>query len=130
MKLLLDTHVFLWLNQQPEKLTDKILNLCGDSNNALYLSHVSPWEIQIKNQLGKLDLNVPLSVMIETQQQENGLKLLPITLPHIYALAELENHHQDPFDRLLIAQAMVESMMLLTVDSKIAKYPIATAGLS
>ena len=86
MNLLLDTHIFLWLNQQPEKLSTNILALCEDSSNTLYLSHVSPWEIQIKNQLGKLSLDVPLQSMIETQQQENGLKLLPITLPHIYAL--------------------------------------------
>lgn len=63
--------------------------------------------------------------MIETQQQ-NGLKMLPITLSHIYALAYVENYHQDPFDRLLIAQATVESMPLITVDSKITRYPIVT----
>lgn len=126
MNLLLDTHVFLWLNQQPEKLSENVLALCEDSKNTLYLSHVSPWEIQIKSKLGKLNLQSPLQEMIETQQRDNDLKLLPITLQHIYTLADLENYHQDPFDRLLIAQATVESMPLITVDSKIMRYPIVT----
>ena len=126
MNLLLDTHVFLWLNQQPEKLSKNVLALCEDSKNTLYLSHVSPWEIQIKSKLGKLNLQIPLQEMIATQQRDNDLKLLPITLQHIYALADLENYHQDPFDRLLIAQAIVESMPLITVDSKIMHYPIVT----
>lgn len=125
MNLLLDTHIFLCLNQEIECIPANILSLCEDSNNTLYLSHISPWEIQIKNQLGKLDLAVNLQEMIETQQQ-NGLKMLPITLSHIYALAYLENYHQDPFDRLLIAQATVESMPLITVDNKIIRYPIVT----
>jgi PIN domain nuclease of toxin-antitoxin system len=126
MNLLLDTHIFLWLNQQPEKLSENVLALCEDNKNTLYLSHVSPWEIQIKSKLGKLNLLSPLQEMIATQQQDNDLKLLPITLQHIYALAELETFHQDPFDRLLIAQATVESMPLVTVDSKIIRYPIVT----
>jgi len=126
MNLLLDTHIFLWLNQQPENLSVKVLDMCEDSNNSLYLSYVSPWEIQIKSKLGKLDLQCPLQEMIATQQRDNDLKLLPITLKHIYALADLENYHQDPFDRLLISQSMVESMPLVTVDSKIMRYPVVT----
>ena len=122
MNLLLDTHIFLWLNQSPEKLPMDVLELCHDSANTLFLSHVSPWEIQIKTNLGKLDLNVPLHKMIETQQRDNDLKLLPIELAHIYALEKLEHHHNDPFDRLLIAQAMVENMPIVTVDSKIKLY--------
>jgi PIN domain nuclease of toxin-antitoxin system len=84
MNLLLDTHVFLWLNQQPEKLSANVLALCEDSKNTLHLSHVSPWEIQIKSKLGKLSLLSPLQEMIATQQHDNDLKLLPITLQHIY----------------------------------------------
>lgn len=72
MNLLLDTHVFLWLNQQPEKLSETVLALCEDSKNTLYLSHVSPWEIQIKSKLGKLNLQSPLQEMITAQQQDNG----------------------------------------------------------
>ena len=126
MNLLLDTHIFLWLNQEPEKLSAHVLALCEDTKNTLYLSYVSPWEIQIKSKLGKLDLHSPLQDMIATQQRDNNLQLLPITLKHIYALADLKNHHQDPFDRLLIAQSTVEAMPLITVDSKVIQYPIVT----
>lgn len=97
--------------------------LCEDNKNILHLSHVSPWEIQIKSKLGKLNLQNPLQEMRAAQQRDNDLKLLPITLQHIYALADLESYHQDPFDRLLIAQATVESMPLITVDNKIMHYP-------
>ncbi|MGZ5027750.1 MAG: type II toxin-antitoxin system VapC family toxin [Methylobacter sp.] len=126
MNLLLDTHIFLWLNQQPERLSENVLALCEDSRNTLYLSYVSPWEIQIKSKLGKLNLLSSLQEMIATQQRDNDLKLLPITLQHIYALTDLATFHQDPFDRLLIAQASVESMPLITLDSKIMRYPIVT----
>ena len=122
MKLLLDTHIFLWLNQAPERIPAHFLKLCEDTQNQLFLSPASAWEIQIKHQLGKLALDAPLSVMIERQSLENGLNILPILLPHIFALSDLENHHNDPFDRLLIAQAKSESMMLLTMDSKIRVY--------
>jgi len=87
---------------------------------------VSPWEIQIKQQLGKLDCVKPLHVLVETQQRQNGLQILPITLGHIYTLANLPMYHNDPFDRLLIAQAITESMKLVTVDKNILKYSVAT----
>ena len=122
MKLLLDTHIFLWLNQAPERIPAHFLKLCEDTQNLLFLSPASAWEIQIKHQLGKLALDAPLSVMIERQSLENGLNILPILLPHIFALSDLENHHNDPFDRLPIAQAKTESMMLLTMDNKIRAY--------
>ena len=127
MKLLLDTHIFLWLNQEPEKLPAHILALCEDVSHTLFLSQVSVWEIQIKHQLGKLKLDVPLSLMVETQQTDRDLQLTPITLAPTYALSELENHHNDPFDRLLIAQAKTESMMLLTLDSKVRAYTVMTS---
>jgi PIN domain nuclease of toxin-antitoxin system len=126
MKLLLDTHIFLWLNSEPEKLPPAAYDACRDSNNQLYLSHVSPWEIQIKQQLGKLQLRAALSELIATQARENGLAMLPIELAHLYALSQLPCHHNDPFDRLLIAQARIESMVLVTVDRKISLYDLDT----
>ncbi|WPD23713.1 MAG: type II toxin-antitoxin system VapC family toxin [Candidatus Electrothrix scaldis] len=126
MKLLLDTHIFLWLNSEPEKIPPATYDVCSDSGNQLYLSHVSPWEIQIKQQLGKLRLGAALSDLIETQVRENGLNMLSIELPHIYALQHLPYHHNDPFDRLLIAQAMSESMVLVSVDQKISLYEVET----
>ena len=89
MKLLLDTHIFLWLNSNPEKLTSRIHEACCNPENQLYLSLVSPWEIQIKQQLGKLHLNSELSDLLEVQIEQNGLNILPIKLEHIYALNAL-----------------------------------------
>jgi PIN domain nuclease of toxin-antitoxin system len=126
MKLLLDTHIFLWLNSEPETIPPAAYDACRDPHNQLYLSHVSPWEIQIKQQLGKLQLRAALSELIDTQSRENGLLMLPIELSHIYALSQLPCHHSDPFDRLLIAQARIESMVLVTVDRKISLYDLDT----
>jgi PIN domain nuclease of toxin-antitoxin system len=88
------------------------------------LSLASVWEIQIKSQLGKLQLSLPLSELIETQQQMNDLQLLPVELKHIYALTELSHHHRDPFDRLLIVQSRVEQMPLLSRDSIFDAYGV------
>ncbi|MGZ8164740.1 MAG: type II toxin-antitoxin system VapC family toxin [Methylobacter sp.] len=125
MKLLLDTHVFLWLNVEPEMLSMSARAACEDPGNSLYLSLASIWEIQIKQQLGKLQLESPWQQMINTQQQENNLALLSIELPHIEALENLPAAHRDPFDRLIIAQALQEEMTVISVDSIFNNYPIS-----
>ena len=104
MKLLLDTHVFLWMNHSPEKLSTRFLELCEQAQDELYLSLVTPWEMQIKQQIGKLKIASPIAEMLEKNQQINRIQLLPIALDHILALDQLPLHHGDPFDRLLIAQ--------------------------
>jgi len=122
MRYLLDTHTLLWFDSAPEKLSSKVLKILLNEDNELYLSHVSLWEIQIKHQLGKLQLETDLKALIEAQQQTNALELLEIKPEHIYALASLPSHHRDPFDRMLISQAMAEQMPLITIDKKIALY--------
>jgi PIN domain nuclease of toxin-antitoxin system len=87
---------------------------------------VSPWEIQIKQQPGKLRLHSNLSDLVETQIERNGLIILPVKLTHIYALGDLPYHHKCPFDRMLIAQAKVESLTLVTVDEQIGQYDVST----
>lgn len=124
MKLLLDTHTFLWLDSAPEKLSHTALAACEDPANQLYLSVVSAWEIQIKQQIGRLQLDVPLDQMIQAQQSVNGLSILPVELHHVYTLGELPLHHNDPFDRLLIAQARAEQAWLVSADSQFAPYPV------
>lgn len=124
MKLLLDTHTFLWLDMQPQALSAAALAACESPDNELYLSLVSAWEIQIKTQLNKLSLRVPLDQMIEVQQADNGLHILPITLPHIRELSALPPHHKDPFDRLLIAQARIEGAYLVSGDGVFEDYPV------
>jgi PIN domain nuclease of toxin-antitoxin system len=124
MKLLLDTHAFIWWDSEPKKLLPNGLALCRDRANELWLSVVSIWEMQIKLQLGKLQLSTPLAKVIESQQQINGLQVLPITLAHVLALEQLPLHHKDPFDRLLIAQANVEGAVLISHDPIFAKYAV------
>jgi PIN domain nuclease of toxin-antitoxin system len=86
MKLLLDTHAFLWLDSSPEKLSQTALTACEDPTNQLYLSVVSAWEIQIKRQINRLQLGVPLDHMIRGQQSANDLRILSVELQHIYSI--------------------------------------------
>jgi PIN domain nuclease of toxin-antitoxin system len=122
MKLLLDTHTFLWWDSDPNRIPAATLSLMQESNNELLVSLVSFWEIQIKTQLGKLTLKTTLSSIILEQQKENGILILPITLPHILELDNLPQYHKDPFDRLLIAQSRQENAMIISKDSTFNQY--------
>jgi len=124
MKLLLDTHAFIWWDSEPVKLSSRALALCRDRANTVLLSVVSVWEMQIKLQLGKLKLDLPLAEVIESQRQTNNVEVLPVILTHVLALENLPAHHKDPFDRLLIAQAKVEEAVLVSGDPIFAEYPI------
>ncbi len=124
MKLLLDTHVFIWLDTAPEKLSARALAACENEENELYLSVASVWEIQVKQQLKKITLEVPLEEMVQVNRDASNLQILPIELVHVLALSNLPLHHHDPFDRLLIAQAQVENAYLVSVDGLISKYPV------
>ena len=124
MKYLLDTHAFLWAAGEPDKLSPKVKTLLLDRDNQLLLSLASVWEIQIKIQAGKLTLPSPLPSIIQTQQQINQLELLPIELSHILALGNLPDHHRDPFDRIMIAQAQVEDIILISRDPMVTQYSI------
>ena len=123
MKLLLDTHTFIWWADEPEKLSVGALQALEDEGNRLFLSLVSVWEIQIKGQLGKMKLRLPLKELVESQEQANELEVLPITRAHIFALDSLPFYHKDPFDRLLIAQSIVEDVTIVTADPKLSAYP-------
>jgi len=124
MKLLLDTHTFIWWDSEPDKLSSAALKASQDQANTLILSVVSVWEMQIKSQLGKLSLNVPLSEILKGQQQSNNIEILSVTLEHVLELQNLPHHHGDPFDHLLIAQANVEEALLVSGDSAFSKYPV------
>ena len=124
MKLLLDTHTFIWWDSEPAKLSPQAPALCQDRQNTLLLSVVSVWKMQIKRQLGKLKLALPLKEIVEAQQRINNVEMLPVTLVHVLALENLPAYHKDPFDRLLVAQAIVEEAVLVGGDPNIAKYPV------
>jgi PIN domain nuclease of toxin-antitoxin system len=122
MKLLLDTHTFIWWDRDPGLIPSATLTLMQQPETQLFVSIVSLWEIQIKLQIGKLTLQNSLSEVILRQQTENGIQLLPISLLHILALEKLPQYHKDPFDRLLIAQSMNEAASLVSRDSVFKQY--------
>jgi len=103
MNLLIDTHVFIWLQIKLDKISAQRIQILKNPNNTLFLSLASVWEMQLKIQNGKLSFPKPLPEIIEGQQLINDLQILPIAAEHIYELENLPFHHKDPFDRLLIA---------------------------
>ncbi|GCA91480.1 twitching motility protein PilT [Microcystis aeruginosa KW] len=124
MQLLLDTHSFIWWSINSEKLSLTGQDLLFDRNNRLFLSVASVWEMQIKLQLGKLQLNPSLQELIKNQITINNLEILSIDLAHIWTLATLIHYHKDPFDRLLISQSITEIMPILSVDEIFDRYPV------
>ena len=124
MRLLLDTHIFIWWAEDPDSLSSTALSALEDESNELVLSIASAWEMQIKIQIGKLKLSRSLQGLIASQQQANDLQLLPVEFDHVLALGHLPLHHKDPFDRLIIAQAIAEGMTLVSVDTEFPAYPV------
>lgn len=126
MKLLLDTHAFLWLiNDDYAHLRGKTaVDLFLDNDALPYLSLASVWEMAIKIRLGKFDLQQPLADFIPQQLEHNRIELLPIGFEHILHTMSLPFHHRDPFDRLLIAQASIENMTLLSADTAFVAYDV------
>ena len=125
MRLLLDTHTLLWWATDRARLSPVALAVCEDASNVLLLSVVSVWEMQIKAQLGKLTLTIPLATLIDREVNTNGMTLLRVELEHVLALDTLPAYHKDPFDRLLIAQAQLEGAILVTTDGVFARYGIS-----
>lgn len=121
MKLLLDTHVLIWAMSAPEKLGDQVRLAIEDSNNDVLVSIASLWEVAIKQRLGKLE--VDLSGMLAAIRQAE-FRVLGIAAEHLLALVDPPMHHRDPFDRLLIAQAMVEDAAFISGDRVISRYPV------
>ena len=124
MKLLLDTHVFLWLDAGDTQVPARIRRVCEDGANEVYLSYASVWEMQIKAALGKLrHIKSPVA-LANAYMGQGTLAALPIGLPHIQNLGELPRLHGDPFDRMLIAQARHEGMVIVSADKIMREYPV------
>ena len=122
MKLLLDTHLLLWAAQGIEHLPIDAQTLMSDSENELFFSVASLWEIVIKCGLGREDFKVDPRIL-RRSLLDNGYHELPILSEHVVAVGSLPTIHKDPFDRLLVAQAIVDGIMLLTADIQVAEYP-------
>lgn len=123
-KILLDTHCWLWMTASPERFSPRALHQIEAAETELYLSAASAWEIGVKYALGKLRLPVRPAEYVARYLRETRTTSLPITSDHGAHVADLPSHHRDPFDRLLIAQAMLERLPILTADPQFRKYDI------
>ena len=122
MKLLLDTHLLLWAASQPDRLSTSAQALLNDARNDLLFSPASLWEVAIKRGLGRRDFQADPR-LLRRGLLDNGYSELPIVSDHVVAMEDLPPIHKDPFDRVLVAQATVEGIALLTTDPLLAQYP-------
>lgn len=125
MKLLLDTQSWLWWFAQPERLSEEAITNIADETNELWFSVASVWEIGIKVAIGKLPLPEPPDRYISSRMGQLGVRSLEITATHALQAAALPLHHRDPFDRMLIAQAQIEEMTLVSADSMFSQYDVS-----
>jgi len=128
MNLLLDTHVWLWMELAPKRLGSKTRKILENTSNDLAFSVVSAWEIILKSARGRLELPMDASEYLRTRLKRSGTVILPVALEHVLAVASLEERHRDPFDRLLLAQALVESRTFVTADVRLLDYPVLTTN--
>lgn len=123
-RLLLDTHTFLWWVSDAPELSITAREAISDTGNECFLSIASCWEMAIKSSIGKLRLTKPVERFVNDLITENGFRLLSIDLRHAAKVEALPFHHRDPFDRLLIAQAITEKLTIVTVDSLFSSYGV------
>lgn len=124
MRLLLDTKTLIWWHDFPNKLPSSVHTALQDDTSQIFISVASAWEMQIKTQLGKLSLSKPWDEIFEIEHRRNGFTFLVADRPHIRVLDQLPFHHRDPFDRLLIAQALHEGLTLVSNDGLFSSYPV------
>ncbi len=124
MRLIVDTHALIWFCEGNTALSLKARAAMEDEANERYISHATPWEVAIKISLGKLKLQVSHTALFPGVLDANGFKLLPPTIEHYSALTPLPQHHGDPFDRLIIAQAQVEGLTIISCDPNFPAYGV------
>ena len=124
MKVLLDTHIFLWAISDYDRLSSRAGEVIRDSESEVLVSTASAWEIAIKVGIGKFAMPVPLAPYLQRQLVKHRIGVLPIQFSHLAMLETLPLHHRDPFDRLLVAQCLEEDATLITVDSQLQLYPV------
>ena len=124
MRLLLDTHTFLWWITDSHSLSKKVRGFIADGRNALYWSAASSWEVSIKYALGRLPLPEPPEEFLPRELSKNRIESLHIIDAHAFRAGQLPRHHLDPFDRMLIAQAQAESLVLVSNDKQLSLYNV------
>ena len=122
MRQLLDTHTFIWFVTGNSRINEKVRSQIEDNDNLISIA--SLWEIAIKSSIGRLDLGLSIEQLVEEQIAANGIEILNINTQHIAVVANLPLHHRDPFDRLIISQAMVEQLPIVGVDKAFDSYAI------
>ena len=126
MRALLDTDTFLWWVTEDDRLSRGARGVIADGSNEIYFSAASGWEIAIKARLGRLVEPDDLARFITAQDEQNGFRTLPVALGDALRVHSLEDHHRDPFDRMLVAQSMVENLPIIGRDNQIAAYGVET----
>ncbi len=124
MRLLLDTHAFLWWIADDERLSPRAAALIADGSNEVLVSAASAWELVVKSALGRVEVPTPVDRFLTAQMQTNAFVPLPIHMRHALGLAALPDIHRDPFDRILIAQAVAEDLTLVSRDRVLRSYPV------
>ncbi len=124
MRLLIDTHVFLWFTSNPKELDEDAFLAIEDPDNDVFISAAVAWEISIKHAKGKLSLPLEPAIYVTTRLKELGFSPLAITLEHALAAASLPSIHADPFDRIMVAQAQAESLTFVTRDAQLLRYAV------
>jgi PIN domain nuclease of toxin-antitoxin system len=124
MRALFDTHAFLWWIGNDPRLSTRAREIIADDGNAIVLSAVSAWEIAIKASLGRFAIRGDIAAFVNSNVTASGFEVLPLLIEHALRVASLPDHHRDPFDRALVAQAQVEDLALLTTDRAISRYSV------
>ncbi len=122
MRVLLDTHAYLWWVTTPDRLSARAQALLEDPASEVFFSAASAWEIAIKTSQGKLTLDVSIKRLVVEEPSAQQFTPLPVTAAHAVRAAALPLHHRDPFDRMLVAQAQAEDMVILSCDRQVARY--------
>jgi PIN domain nuclease of toxin-antitoxin system len=128
MRLILDTHILIWLLEGNSQLSSQARLLIEDETNELLVSIASLWEIAIKCNLGRLNIGMPFEAFLQQKVDPEEFQILPIQPEHLVEVARLPLHHRDPFDRLLIAQAIAENLSIVSADGMFDAYPIKRCG--
>lgn len=125
MSFLLDTHALLWFFNGDQRLPPQVISLITENKSPILISHATLWEIAIKMSIGKLKLDITFEQLIVASMQ-SGFRLLPLTIKDIMVVLDLPFHHRDPFDRMLVAQAIGSDVTIITTDNYIPQYPVKT----
>jgi PIN domain nuclease of toxin-antitoxin system len=126
VRIILDTHAFIWWITDSARLSSRAREVVADPRNALVWSAASSWEIAIKSSLGRIDMPEPIGAFLAEQLRLQRVDPLPVEHSHAWRVAEQPFHHRDPFDRLLVAQALVEDLPILSADGQLKAYGVET----